>query len=141
MGSTSARSVFSFACAWPRQGLWQLPTPAARYMCAAVVYTRSRSCSLHRQEDMPPKPLSLPKSLACRALGRFERVGYRDAGAGAAALAVRLLGTGRLRQRRFKLGWGVELGSGPPSRGGAATVKHSEISMRAALWFVGVCEC
>merc|ERR1712194_196451 len=76
--------------------------------------TRSRSCSLHRQEDMTPKPLSLPKSLACRALGRFERVGYRDAGAGAAALAVRLLGTGRLRQRRFKLGWGVELGSGPP---------------------------
>merc|ERR1712008_473155 len=57
----------------------------SRYMCAAVVYTRSRSCSLHRQEDMTPKPLSLPKSLACRALGRFERVGYRDAGAGAAA--------------------------------------------------------
>ena len=35
-----------FACAWPRQSLWQLPSPAARYMCAAAIYTRSRSCSL-----------------------------------------------------------------------------------------------
>ena len=35
-----------FACAWPRQSLWQLPSPAARYKCAAAIYTRSRSCSL-----------------------------------------------------------------------------------------------
>ena len=72
----SARSIFLYACAWPRQSLWQLPTPAARNMCAAVVYTRSRSCSLLTRfvdKKIRPPSCSLPESLACRALGRFER--------------------------------------------------------------------
>jgi hypothetical protein len=41
----SAIKLLVLACARPRQSLWQLPSPAARYMCAAVVYTPSRSCS------------------------------------------------------------------------------------------------
>ena len=50
--SISAMKLLVLACARPRQSLWQLPPPAARYMhmymcmCAAVVYTPSRSCSL-----------------------------------------------------------------------------------------------
>merc|ERR1711957_94865 len=46
--SLIALHLSSFACAWPRQSLWQLPPPAARFLCAAVIYTHSKSsASLH----------------------------------------------------------------------------------------------
>ena len=69
----SARSIFSFACAWPRQSLWQLPSPAARYKCAAVVYTRSRSCSLLTPHT--DRKIYDPALFFGTALGRFKRVG------------------------------------------------------------------
>merc|ERR1711935_946628 len=47
-GNLIVLSSSSFACAWPRQSLWQLPPPAARFLCAAVIYTHSKSsASLH----------------------------------------------------------------------------------------------
>ena len=49
--SISAMKLLVLACARPRQSLWQLPSSAARYMCAAVVYTRFeklfRSLDIH----------------------------------------------------------------------------------------------
>ena len=49
--SISAMKLLVLACARPRQSLWQLPSPAARYMRAAVVYTRFeklfRSLDIH----------------------------------------------------------------------------------------------
>merc|ERR1712008_537455 len=62
----------SFACAWPRQSLWQLPSPAARFLCAAVIYTRSRSrASLHRHEDTTRRYYWRPElELLCTVWGR-----------------------------------------------------------------------
>ena len=49
--SIIAIRLLVLACARPRQSLWRLPSPAARYMRAAVVYTRFeklfRSLDIH----------------------------------------------------------------------------------------------
>merc|ERR1712008_652663 len=51
---------------------WQLPSPAARFLCAAVIYTRSRSrASLHRHEDTTRRYYWRPElELLCTVWGR-----------------------------------------------------------------------